>query len=133
MKYKNGYKVVYEVAADGERTFYATKSNAYPVRDEDGNITDTVLASFVDKEFEGKTIYEHEGAFYVADTHVAKFDANGVPTGDLIKGFEELLVEGYVAPAATETPTAPAAVEPEVTEPEVTEPEDEEDETEPEE
>jgi hypothetical protein len=107
MIYKNGYKVVYEIAADGKRTFWASKSNEYPTRDEAGNIIEnemnTKLASFVDTDFAGKTIYEYEGEFYVADTIAAKFDKDGKPTGDRLVGlndtnFDKILVE-------EETPT----------------------------
>ena len=126
MNYKNGYKVVYEVAADGERTFYAAKSNSYPTRDENGNITDTKLASFVDAEYAGKTIYEHDGAFYAADTHVAKFDEKDMPVGTKLDGFDVLFVEEEpVAPAAAVEPEVEAPVAPAATEPEVPEDEDE--------
>jgi hypothetical protein len=104
MDYKNGYKVVYEFAANGERTFYAATTSTYPNRDKDGNITDTKLASFVDADYVGKTIYEHEGQFYVANTADAKFDADGKPTGTLLEGFEAILEEAPVAePAVIDT------------------------------
>ena len=95
MNYKNGYKVVYEVAADGMRTFYAAKSNEYPTRDEAGNIKDDVLASFADADFEGKTVYEYEGEFYVSTGAVPAYNEDGTPKDDKIKGFEKLFVEGY--------------------------------------
>jgi len=111
MNYKNGYKVVYDVAAGGERTFYASKSSIYP------NADDTKLASFKDAEYAGKTIYEYEGEFYVADTTAAKFDKEGKPTGSKIEGFEKILVEdtdtNEPAPANIEEPKAPVASEPE--------------------
>ena len=129
MNYKNGYKVVYEVAANGERTFYAAKSNNYPARDEVGNITDTKLASFADAEYAGKTIYEHAGAFYAADTHVAKLDKDGNPVGTKLAGFDALFVEDAVAPASVEPDvTEPETTEPEVVEPDTTAPEVEEEE-----
>jgi hypothetical protein len=108
MDYKNGYKVVYEFAANGERTFYAATTSTYPNRDKDGNITDTKLASFVDADYVGKTIYEHEGQFYVANTADAKFDADGKPTGTLLEGFEAILGEAPVnsTPAYAEAITA---------------------------
>lgn len=101
MKYKNGYKVVYEVAADGMRTFYAAKSNEYPTRDEEGNITDDVIASFIDKDFAGKTIYEYKGEFYVSTGAVPAYNEDGTPKDDKIKGFSKLLVEGYEGEEAT--------------------------------
>ena len=116
MIYKNGYKVVYEVAADGKRTFYAAKSNVYPTRDEDGNITDTVLATFDDAEFAGKTIYEYAGEFYVSTGAVPAYNEDGTPADWKIAGFEPLFVEG--AEAAEEPVTEPVDDEP-TTDPEV--------------
>ena len=110
MIYKNGYKVVYEVAADGKRTFYAAKSNVYPTRDEDGNITDTVLATFDDAEFAGKTIYEYAGEFYVSTGAVPAYNEDGTPADEKIAGFEPLFVEG--AEAAEEPVTEPVDDEP---------------------
>lgn len=106
MIYKNGYKVVYEIAADGKRTFYAAKSAAYPTRDEDGNITDTMLATFNDADFAGKTIYEYAGEFYVSTGAVPAYNEDGTPKDTKIAGFEALFVEG-------ESEATTAAVEPE--------------------
>ena len=113
MNYKNGYKVVYEVAANGERTFYASKSSAYPVRDEDGKIIDTKLASFKDADYQGKVIYEYKGEFYVSTDSTPKYDENGVPTDDKIEGFDLILKESEETPASTKveepiTPEIPA-------------------------
>ena len=112
MIYKNGYKVVYEVAADGKRTFYAAKSNVYPTRDEDGNITDTVLATFDDAEFAGKTIYEYAGEFYVSTGTVPAYNEDGTPADEKIAGFEPLFVEGAEAAEAEEPITEPVDDEP---------------------
>lgn len=115
MIYKNGYKVVYEVAADGKRTFYAAKSNVYPTRDEDGNITDTVLATFDDAEFAGKTIYEYAGEFYVSTGAVPAYNEDGTPADEKIVGFEPLFIEGAEAEEPVEDePTADPDVEDEV-------------------
>lgn len=112
MIYKNGYKVVYEVAADGKRTFYAAKSNVYPTRDEDGNITDTVLATFDDAEFAGKTIYEYAGEFYVSTGAVPAYNEDGTPADEKIAGFEPLFVEGAEAAETEEPVTEPVDDEP---------------------
>lgn len=112
MIYKNGYKVVYEVAADGKRTFYAAKSNVYPTRDEDGNITDTVLATFDDAEFAGKTIYEYAGEFYVSTGAVPAYNEDGTPADKKIAGFEPLFVEGAAADEDEESVTEPVDDEP---------------------
>ena len=114
MIYKNGYKVVYEVAADGKRTFYAAKSNVYPTRDEDGNITDTVLATFDDAEFAGKTIYEYAGEFYVSTGAVPAYNEDGTPADEKITGFEPLFVEGTEAAEDEEPATEPVDDEPTV-------------------
>ena len=110
MNYKNDYKVVYEVAANGERTFYAAKSNVYPNRNEAGEITDTKLASFKDADFAGKTIYEYKGEFYVSTGSIPKYKEDGTPDDNRIEGFEALFVEEEVE-EPVETPVQP--VEPE--------------------
>ena len=93
MNYKNGYKVVYEVAADGERTFYASTSSIYPNRDEDGKIVDTKLASFKDADFAGKTIYEYKGEFYVSTGSIPAYNEDGTPADNKIEGFDKIFVE----------------------------------------
>ena len=93
MNYKNGYKVVYEIAADGKRTFYAAKSDIYPTRDEDGKIIDTELATFNDADFAGKTIYEYKGEFYVSDGALPAYDKDGIPKDTTKLNFKDLLVE----------------------------------------
>ncbi len=117
MDLKNGYKVIYEIAADGKRTFYAAMSEVYPTRNEAGEITDTVLATFDDADFAGKTIYEYAGKFYVSKGALPEYDENGMPKDTLIEGFDKVFVEGYVEPkrrtAKAAKPTAHA--EPEVT------------------
>jgi hypothetical protein len=131
MIYKNGYRVVYEVAADGKRTFYATKSNAYPTRDEAGNIIEnemnTLLASFDDADFDGKTVYEYKGEFFVSKGAVPAYKEDGTPADDKITGFDKLFVEEK--PTETNEPT-PAAEVPGAT-PEVDEDEPEVEEDEP--
>lgn len=112
MVYKNGYKVVYEIAADGKRTFYATKSNAYPATD------DVELASFTDAEYAGKTIYEYKGEFYVSTGAVPAYNEDGTPKDQKIAGFEKLFVEEA---AATPAEASEPVVEEPVTEPEVEE------------
>lgn len=108
MNYKNGYKVVYEVAADGKRTFYATKSNEYPPRNEAGEIIETEmntkLATFEDADFAGKTIYEYKGEFYVSTGKVPTYNEDGTPKDEKIEGFTKLFVEdtASVTPAADE-------------------------------
>ena len=84
MNLQNGYKVIYEKAAEGERTFYAAKSTTYP------NVDDTVLASFTDKDFCGKVVYEYQGKLYVSKGTVPAFDDNGESTDTEIEGFDQV-------------------------------------------
>ena len=74
MNLQNGYKVIYEKAADGKRTFYASKSAIYP------NDDDLVVASFNDADYKGKVIYEYKGNFYVSTGSIPAYDEKGVPT-----------------------------------------------------
>ena len=71
MKLQNGYKIIYEKAIDGKRTFYASKSS---VCNPD---VDTVLATFADADYKGKFIYEYKGKFYVADGNIPAYDETG--------------------------------------------------------
>lgn len=106
MDFQNGYKVVYEIAKDGKRTFYAAKSTVYP------SDADVELVSFNDADYKGKVIYEYKGNFYVSTGSIPAYDENGVPTDERIAGFDEVLKvkEEPVAPATEESP----AEEPEV-------------------
>ena len=106
MNLQNDYKVIYEVAAEGKRTFYASKSNAYPAKD------DLEIASFNDVDFRGKVIYEHKGKFYASEGSVPAFDENGVPTDAVIEGFDKVLTK---TDDAVNTPSH-APVRPEVNE-----------------
>lgn len=147
MEFKNGYKVVYEVAADGQRTFYATRSNIYPPRDADGNIVknedNIVLATFDDADYAGRIIYEYEGNFYVSEQNkTPKYNEDGTPADERITGFEAVLVESDDADSgeesddgaeegiatAAEEPKTPEDEEPEDEEPDVTGDEDEDEE-----
>ena len=118
MNYKNGYKVVYEIAANGQRTFYAAKSDTYPNRNESGEIIDTVLATFNDADFVGKVIYEYAGEFYVSTDALPAYNEDGTPKDNKIEGFTQLFVED--TPASYSRPSRKAA--PEVEEPVVEEP-----------
>lgn len=96
MNLQNGYKVVYEIAADGKRTFYASKSEIYP------STEDVELATFTDAEYAGKVIYEYKGEFYVSNGSLPAYDENGVPTDTKIAGFDKVLVAETAAVATTE-------------------------------
>ena len=103
MDLKNGYKVIYDLAKDGKRNFYASKTGVFA--DAEPIFENVEIGDY-------KLIYEKDGIFYGSTT--------GVPAaGDIC--FEELnkvFVEGYEAPAPT-----PATVE--ETEPDATVEEDE--------
>lgn len=100
MEYKNGYKVVYEVAENGERTFYATKSNEYPPRDEAGKIIENEmnakLATFKDIDFREKTIYEYKGKLYKSAGRFPAYNEDGEPdvkNGEVLLDFSTVLDE----------------------------------------
>ena len=95
MNLQNGYKVIYEKAADGKRTFYASKSTAYPNED------DLVIASFNDADYRGKVIYEYKGKFYVSTGALPAYDENGEPTDTVIEGFDKV----FKRTAATDVTT----------------------------
>ena len=84
MNLQNGYKVIYEKAADGKRTFYASKSAIYP------NDDDLVVASFNDADYKGKVIYEYKGDFYASVGSIPAYDENGVPTDTKLDGFASI-------------------------------------------
>ena len=132
MNYKNGYKVVYEVAEGGKRTFYAATSNEYPTRDAEGNITDTVVASFDDADFAGKTVYEYKGKFYVSADRLPAYNEDGTPAdGEVELDFNEVLEEKAASYGRRTRKTTTKTEEPKVEEPVVDEPavEPKEDET----
>ncbi len=120
MTLQNGYKKIYEHAANGERTIYATASDVCDPA------VDTKLGSFVDAEFAGRFLYEHNGKIYAAVENIPAYDKNGVPTDDCIldlSGVAKMANESDAqVPAAVAElePVGPAAADPE-DEPETTE------------
>ena len=121
---QNGYKKIYEHAANGERTLYAT------INDVCDPAVDTKLGSFVDAEFAGRMLYEYHGKVYAAVANVPAYDENGVPTDDCILDLTNL--GAATANEVDEDEPAPAAVEPEDEEPETTVEPDEDERDEPE-
>lgn len=122
MNLQNGYKVIYEKAADGKRTFYASKTGVFADAEQIGDVIE--IGKY-------KLIYEKAGRFYGSET--------GIPADDdyCFEAFDKVFVSGNAEKTdEVEEPVAPVAQseeEPEVTEPEVTEPENsEEPEVEPE-
>lgn len=87
MNLQNGYKAVYEKAADGKRTFYASKTGLY-----DSSV-DT-LGTLVDANFAGRTIYEHDNNFYASVAGAAPaYDENGLPLDGRISLFDPIFGE----------------------------------------
>lgn len=116
MKLQNGYKVIYEKIADGERTFFADKMDG----------TDATQLGDAIQVGKYKLVFEKDGQIYGSETGKTE-------DGELLKDFNKVLVEGYeeaqepapanVAPVANEPETTPVVEDEE--EPEV-DPEDEE-------
>jgi hypothetical protein len=98
MNLQNGYKVVYEKAADGKRTFYATNNPKC-----DPNVDDKIVEATIG---EYKLIYEKNGKIYGSTTGVPADSDRCFAEFDKI--FKEA-VEELAAPAtetsATEEPT----------------------------
>jgi hypothetical protein len=87
MNLQNGYKAVYEKAADGKRTFYASKTGLY-----DSSV-DT-LGTLVDANFASRTIYEHDNNFYVSAAGGAPaYGGNGLPLDGRISLFDPIFGE----------------------------------------
>lgn len=86
MKLENGYKVIYEKAADGKRTFYASKSGVFADAEV---ICEAEIGKF-------KLIYEKGGRFYGSET--------GIPTeGDYcFVDFDKVFVKEEVKEEAKE-------------------------------
>ena len=116
MELKNGYKVIYEKAADGKRAFYASKT---------GFFADAELIAEANIG-EYKLVYEKNGNFYGS--------TSGIPSEEdyCFEEFKAIFEEGYTAEiepaaepvAAIEETAVPAqkysrrktTVEPEATE-----------------
>ena len=89
MKLENGYKVIYEVVADGKRSFYASKSGVFADVEA---ICEAEIGKF-------KLIYEKDGCFYGS--------ATGIPAeGDYcFVDFDKVFVKEEVKEEETvETP-----------------------------
>ena len=106
MNLQNGYKVIYEKAADGKRTFYASKTGVFADAE--------VIAEAVIGQY--KLIYEKAGRFYGSET--------GIPAeGDYcFTEFDKVFVASTEEEPVVEEPIAPVIEEPEIEEPEVEEP-----------
>lgn len=81
MTLQNGYKVLYDTAADGKRTFYASKTGLFKDAD--------IIAEAIIGEY--KLVYEKDGNFYGSTT--------GIPAeGDhCFEEFRAVFEEGYSA------------------------------------
>jgi hypothetical protein len=90
MNLQNGYKVIYEKAADGKRTFYATKNVVC-----DPTVDDKIIESTIG---EYKLIYEKDHEFYGS--------TSGIPsdTDDVClttENFKKVFVKDYTGEEAT--------------------------------
>ena len=104
MNLQNGYKVIYEKAADGKRTFYATKNVVC-----DPTIDDKIVEAEIGKY---KLIYEKAGRFYGSET--------GIPAESdyCFEGFDKVFkaaAEEQEVVTTTVEDEVPAANEPEQT------------------
>ena len=98
MDLKNGYKKLYEVAANGTREFYASTTG---ICDPD---VDLPLGVYVDSDYAGKTIFEFEGHILESAGRYPTYDEDGtpndyVPFAEFDKVFKE--ADPGATPAAT--------------------------------
>jgi hypothetical protein len=97
MNLQNGYKVIYEKAADGKRTFYASK--------QDGS-KDKELATFTDSEYRGRMLYEYKGSFYVSAGATPKYDESGKPAAgeEKLAVFDEVFIKAEPSETQADEP-----------------------------
>ena len=86
MNLQNGYKVIYEKAADGKRTFYASKTGVFADADK---IAESVIGQY-------KLIYEKAGSVYGSES--------GVPTENdtCLTDFDKVFKVAAEEPATVE-------------------------------
>ena len=84
MNLKNGYKVLYAIAADGERTFYGSKSGIFADAEQIG------AAIEIGKY---KLVYEKNGKIYGSESGIPSFDENGIPADSVFDSFDKIFVE----------------------------------------
>ncbi len=84
MELKNGYKVIYEKAANGERTFYASKSGTFTDAEQIGEAVE--IGKY-------KLIYEKNGKIYCSESGVPAFNENGEPVDVTVEGFDKVFVK----------------------------------------
>ena len=99
MNLQNGYKVIYEKIADGERTFFADKMDG----------TDATQLGDAIQVGKYKLVFEKDGQIYGSETGKTE-------DGVCLEAFDKVLVEGYEEEVQE---PAPANVEPENEEPDV--------------
>ena len=110
MNLQNGYKVIYEKAVDGKRTFYASKTGVFADAEK---ILEATIGEY-------KLIYEKNGQFYGSTT--------GIPTEEdyhFVEFDKVFKVAEETETAETEIPEKPNTIEDDIPTP-VVEPEDEE-------
>ena len=96
MNLQNGYKVIYEKAADGKRTFYASKTGVFADAEV---IVEAVIGQY-------KLIYEKDGQFYGSESGIpaandhcfTEFDkvfkaADEQPENEVVETQEEPVIE----------------------------------------
>ena len=107
MNLQNGYKVIYEVTAEGKRAFYATKNGVC-----DLTVNDKIVEATIG---EYKLIYEKDGQIYGSTT--------GIPAkGDhCFSEFDRVFKVASEEPATAIEETTTPAIEETTAEPEVQE------------
>lgn len=84
MNLQNDYKVIYEKAADGKRTFYASKSGTFADAEQIGEPVE--IGKY-------KLIYEKNGKIYCSESNIPNFNENGEPADIAMEGFDKVFVD----------------------------------------
>ena len=84
MNLQNDYKVLYEKVADGQRTFFASKSGAFADAEQIGEPIE--IGKY-------KLVYEKNGKIYGSESGIPNFNENGEPVDSAFNSFDEIFVE----------------------------------------
>lgn len=84
MNLQNDYKVLYEKVADGQRTFFASKSGTFADAEQIGEPIE--IGKY-------KLVYEKNGKIYGSESGIPNFNKNGEPVDSAFNSFDEIFVE----------------------------------------
>jgi hypothetical protein len=108
MDLQNGYKVIYEKAADGKRTFYASKSGVFADAEK---IAETAIGQY-------KLVYEKAGQIYGSESGIPAEGDHCFTEFDMVfKAAEDEVAETAGEPTNEDTPVEIPEDEPTIEDP----------------